>query len=96
MTEHGPNKTFYSGLDSTRETRMAAVIELDGSADDGSSTIIGGEYLDDPSIGANRLKVAPFVWLSTGPGPESSWSGRGHNPHIKTSVVSQLIKLGSE
>ena len=94
VREHGPNKTFYSGLDSTRETRMTAVIETDLPLTDPNANVIGGEYVDDASAGTNRLTNAPFLWISTAPGPEVATPGRYmHNPYIKTSVVQELIAL---
>ena len=41
--------------------RCAAVIELDGDPVNPASNVIGGEFLDDPTTGANRLTVPPFV-----------------------------------
>jgi hypothetical protein len=96
--EQGPNTTPVSGADSTNETRVVAVIELDKDASDASAKILGGEYLDDPSVGANRLTVPPFVWVATDIGPEtpSSWGGNGHNPYVKPSLVKQLISLAQQ
>jgi hypothetical protein len=70
------------------------VLELDRAVTDlakpGIANIIGGEYLDNPAIGANRLEVFPFLWSPRGAGPEN---GSGHNPFVKTSLVRQLIAL---
>jgi len=96
VTEHGPNKEFYSGLRSSRSTRMTFVLETDMDLSNPDTQIIGGEYIDDPSAGTNRLTNAPFLWISTAPGPEHTQPGPGvymHNPFIKTSVVTQLIEL---
>jgi hypothetical protein len=90
VSENGPNTTPVSGADSTHETRVVAVIELDKAATDASARILGGEYLDDPSVGADRLTVPPFVWVATDIGPET---GGGHNPYVKSSIVKQLIAL---
>lgn len=91
VTETGPNLTPVSGLSSFRTTRMLAVIELDGEATDPEAEIIGGEYLDDPSIGANRLRVAPFVWIALDSGADFR-----HNPFVKANKVEQLLELALE
>lgn len=98
VTELGPNTSFVSGLQSTKQTRMTAVVELDRPADDAEATIIGGELTQDSTADTNRLKNHPFVWVSLGPGPENldENATRGHNPHIKVSVVQQLMALGRE
>lgn len=96
VSEQGPNTTMISGSASTQETRMVAVIELDGPGTNADSKIIGGEYLDDASVGANRLRVAPFVWVANGPGPEDlpiDIDGDMHNPYVKPSLVHKLVKL---
>jgi len=90
VSEVGPNVEFVSGTRSTKETRMAAVIELDGDPAGAGTEIIGGEYLDDESVGANRLRVHPFVWVAFDVGPDS---GDGHNPFVKGEVVKQMISL---
>ena len=94
VSEHGPNTTFFSGLNSSRETRMSAVLELDKASDDGSASIVGGELLEDGSNSTSRLQNHPFVWLSTGPGADTGNSG--HNPYVKTAVVQQLMALGRQ
>jgi transglutaminase elicitor len=97
ITEHGPNVEPFSGADSTKVTRMVAVIELDDVSSNGDAKVIGGEYLDDPSVGADRLTVPPFVWMATDAGPENlpEWvNGNSHNPYVKPSLVKQLIALG--
>ena len=48
-------------------------LELDAPPNDPNAVIIGGEYIDDASVGADRLTVPPFVWASARP---SSYSGR--------------------
>lgn len=98
VAEHGPNFYYIDPTASTRETRVVAVIELDRSVYDWSANIIGGEYLDDPSVGASRLTVAPFMWVATGPGPETlstSVGTRSHNPYVKPSLVRQLVMMAS-
>jgi hypothetical protein len=97
VRERGPNTTFISGADSTGETRMVAVIELDSEPSD-DSTIIGGEYLDDDSVGANRLKVPPYVWIATDQLQEELQQalhvdGLHHNPWVYPSVVKQLVAM---
>jgi hypothetical protein len=91
--ENGPNTAPVSGADSTRETRMVAVIELDGDPT-ANPSIIGGEYLDDSSVGADRLRVPPFVWVALDAGPEQPSSWGGHNPFVKSSLVKQLVAMG--
>jgi hypothetical protein len=98
VSELGPNYYFIDPLWTTQETRVVAVVELDRSIYDWNTKIIGGEYLDDPSVGANRLTVAPFMWTASGPGPESlpsSSDGRSHNPFVKPSIVKKLVQLAS-
>jgi hypothetical protein len=99
VSERGANTTMVSGADSTRRTRMVAVIELDGDPSDASTKIIGGEYVDDPSVGADRLTVPPFVWIASEAGPEtlSTWvNGNHHNPYVKPSLVKKLVALGQK
>jgi hypothetical protein len=84
----GPNLTVVNGVDSSNSTRMVAVIELDRDASNPDAEIIGGEYLDDRSVGANRLTNAPFAWVALDAGAD--WS---HNPFVKASEVKQLLEL---
>jgi hypothetical protein len=93
VSENGPNTTVVSGADSTRETRMVAVIELDGPGTNYDSKVIGGEYVDDSTVGADRLTVPPFVWMATDAGPDDS---PRHNPYIKSSAVKQLVSLAQQ
>lgn len=95
--ERGPQLSFLPGTSSTYELRMAAVIELDADASNPAASIIGGEYLDLPSSRADRLTVAPIVWVSRGAGPEylpEGADGTHHNPFVRPSLVKQLIALG--
>jgi hypothetical protein len=97
--EAGPNLLMVPGTRSTYGLRMAAVIELDADPSDPRASILGGEYLDLPSSHAERLNVAPYVWVSHGPGPERLplWVGTNHhNPYVRPGVVQQLIALGQE
>ncbi len=87
----GPNLSVVDGAGQTRMTSMATVVELDAPASDPNAQIIGGEFLDDASVGANRLKVAPFVWVPVAVGPDF---GGGHNPFIKANTVLELIAMG--
>jgi hypothetical protein len=78
---------------------MVAVLELTAPANSADSKIIGGEYLDDASVGADRLTVPPFVWVAQGPGPEhvpATANGDHHNPYVLPSVVAQLVELGQK
>ena len=97
VTEHGPNRTTYSGSRSTRETRVMAVIELSADASNPSATILGGEYLDIARTSSNRLTVPPFLWVINAAGQDNlptTVNGDYHNPYIQPSVVKQLIALG--
>lgn len=99
VTEHGPNLTPFSGASSTREMRMVAVIELDAAPTSANATIIGGEYLEDETVGADRLTVPPFVWIAEGPGPErlsTRVGGNNHNPYVKPSLVAKLVQLAQK
>jgi hypothetical protein len=87
----GPNRTVVSGAETTRTTRMVAVIELDRDASDASAKIIGGEYLDDARVGANRLRVAPFAWLALDVGPDFR-----HNPFVTGVAGKQLLALAAD
>lgn len=83
-TEAGPNRSYVSGLQSTRNHRIKAVLELDADVKAnpsalGSAHIVGGEYLTDDAIarrnpqgtfGPHRLAVPTFVWVSVDAGPE--------------------------
>jgi hypothetical protein len=78
---------------------MVAVIELDKPASNRLATILGGEFVDDKSVGADRLTVPPFLWTIADAGSDSeslSADGDGHNPYIKPSLVKQLIALGQK
>jgi hypothetical protein len=90
VTERGPNLEMVPGISSARKTRMLAVIELDRSFFDPNAEIIGGEYLDDPSIGADRLRVAPFAWIAVDMGPDSA-----HNPFVRGDQVKELLELAT-
>jgi hypothetical protein len=97
--EMGPNLLMVPGTRSTYGLRMAAVIELDADATDPRASILGGEYLDLPAVHADRLDVAPYMWVSHGPGPEylPAWVGTSHhNPYVRPSVVQQLVALGQQ
>jgi hypothetical protein len=99
VSENGPNTEMVSGMESTRETRMVAVIELDKAASQSTAKILGGEYVDDASVGANRLTVPPFLWTINDAGAENlstSVDGDAHNPYVKPSLVKQLIALGQQ
>jgi hypothetical protein len=99
VSERGANTDVVSGTDSTRETRVAAVLELDQDAASAGANIIGGEYLEDRSVGADRLAVPPFVWIATDSGPESlspSVDGDHHNPYVKPTVVKALVAMGQQ
>lgn len=99
VSERGANTTMVSGLQSTRKTRMVAVIELDKAASNSTAKIIGGEYIDDRSAGADRLTVPPFLWTIKDTGDESLPTyvgGDNHNPYVKPSLVKQLIALGQQ
>jgi hypothetical protein len=99
VSERGPNLAPVSGANSTRHTRMVAVLELDGSPTSKSTKIIGGEYLDDESVGADRLTVPPFVWVADGAGPEHlpvNVDGDHHNPYILPEIVAELVELGEK
>lgn len=86
----GPNTTVVSGAETTRTTRMVTVIELDRAASDPSARIVGGEYLDDARVGANRLRVAPFAWLALDVGSDSR-----HNPFVSGSAGKQLLAIAA-
>jgi hypothetical protein len=85
-----PNVTVVSGANSFRTTRMVAVIELDRDPAEPEARVIGGEYLDDPSVGADRLRVAPFAWIAIDVGPDFR-----HNPFVRGSQVKQLLTLAT-
>lgn len=97
VSERGANTSVVSGADSTRTTRMVAVLELDGDSANSATKIIGGEYIDDASSGADRLTVPPFVWIASDAGPEDlgTWvNGNHHNPYVKPSLVKKLVEMG--
>ena len=78
---------------------MVAVLELDKPASDRTAQILGGEFVDDASAGADRLTVPPFLWVihDAGADDEPTWvGGDGHNPYVKPSLVKQLVKLGQQ
>jgi len=99
VSERGPNTSMVSGLSSTRVTRMVAVIELDKPASNSTAKILGGEFVDDASAGADRLTVPPFLWVIHDAGSDdlsTDVGGDNHNPFIKPSLVKQLIALGQQ
>ena len=87
----GPNTTVVNGADSSNSTRMVAVIELDKDASNDDAKVIGGEYLDDESVGASRLSNHPFAWIPLDAGPEFR-----HNPFVKNAHVKQLLAIAKE
>lgn len=98
VTEYGPNLQYVSGLSHTHTTRFVAVLETDAPPSDPNARIIGGEYVDDPSVGADRLTNPPFVVIASGPGPEDvppDADGTRHNPWVSPAVVMQLLQLGA-
>jgi hypothetical protein len=48
------------------------ILELDKEASDQEARIIGGEFLEDNDVGANRLRVPPFVWTAEGLSPAAA------------------------
>jgi hypothetical protein len=92
VSEIGPNINAVDPVTferfATKETRMVAVIELDRDPSDPEARIIGGEYLDDASVGASRLRNAPFAWLAISKGADTR-----HNPHVPGAIVQQLWDL---
>jgi hypothetical protein len=97
VSELGPNTQAVSGTSSTHETRVVAILELSAAATEPGARILGGEYVDDGTVHADRLTVPPFVWLSHGPGPEQvspTLGGSGHNPYVSPRVVELLVRLG--
>jgi hypothetical protein len=99
VSERGPNTSMVSGLSSTRVTRMVAVIELDKPASNSTAQILGGEFVEDASAGADRLTVPPFLWVIHDAGSDdlsTDVGGDNHNPFIKPSLVKQLIALGQQ
>lgn len=86
----GPNTTVVSGAETTRTTRMVSVIELDRAASDPAAVVIGGEYLDDARVGANRLRNAPFAWLALDVGPDFR-----HNPFVTGTAGKQLLEIAA-
>ncbi len=99
VSEEGPNQTVISGTQSTNDTRMTAVIELNGDPALATTSIIGGEYIADPSVSTSRLTAPPFAWLPSGPGPETldpSVGTQSHNPYVKPSIVQQLVSLAQQ
>jgi hypothetical protein len=87
----GPNTEMVSGLETENQTRMVAVVELDRPADEADAQIIGGEYVDDEDVGANRLRNHPFVWKARGMGRDS-----GHNPFVQGAIVAQMIDQATD
>jgi hypothetical protein len=98
VTEYGPNLHYVSGLSHTRATRFVAVLEIDAPPSNPDARIIGGEYIDDPSVGADRFTIPPFVVIADGPAPEDvppEGDGARHNPWVSPAVVMQLLQLGA-
>ncbi|GAC1352511.1 MAG: hypothetical protein NVS3B20_10900 [Polyangiales bacterium] len=98
VREQGPNKVPVSGLDSTEEMRFSAVIELDSAPTLPGAHVIGGEYINDPEAGADRLRVPPFVWIALDSGPDNlptTVTGNSHNPHVQPSLVKKLVALAA-
>jgi hypothetical protein len=97
VSEYGPNQTVIPGSYSTRETRMVAVIELSSPATDPQTMVLGGEFINDPTVSATRLTVASYLWMPTGAGPEQAPltdDSNHHNPYVRPSLVAQLVALG--
>lgn len=95
VAENGPNVSFVPGLASTRETRFTAVIEMDAAASDYDATVLGGQFLDDPAVGSDRITHFPYVWIARSARDPSA--GPGHrNPFVDPALVRQLIALGQQ
>ena len=95
----GPNTERVSGALTAQKTRMVGIVELDKPFGEAGAEIIGGELLDDPFVGASRLKNQPFIWVADGPSPdvpefqESPTVKRRRNPYLKVPHVNKLIEL---
>ncbi|MFO0678478.1 MAG: hypothetical protein U0169_18215 [Polyangiaceae bacterium] len=99
-TDDGPATVPVSGRSMTQALKLAAVLELDRLPSDPSAQLIGGEYIEDSSIGTNLLTVPPFVWVPTGPSDDDAlhpawWNSYPHNPYVVTSRVRELAALAS-
>ncbi|APR82494.1 Hypothetical protein A7982_07843 [Minicystis rosea] len=97
--EDKPHVELLSGLRSTYEMRVTAVLELDADASDPNAKILGGEYVAISNRETNRLTVPPFIWVARGMGPDDLpfyVGSNHHNPFIRPSVVKQLIVLGQQ
>jgi hypothetical protein len=97
VSELGPNTAYVSGTYSSREMRTVAVIELSADPTSLAARILGGEYIDDPTVSADRLRVPPYVWVAHGAGPEQlslNVDGSRHNPFVRPSIVAELVRLG--
>ena len=95
-----PEHRRWSRASSRRARRAwSPCIELDKEPSDDTAAILGGEYVDDASVGADRLTVPPFLWVIHDAGSDdegTSADGDGHNPYVKPSLVKQLIALGQQ
>ncbi len=98
VKEIGPNLKSVSGLQGENETRMVGVVELDKPASDPTAQILGGELLDNPIVGANRLTNNPFMWIATdtSPDPTSNSSNARRNPFVKAAAVESLIDISHQ
>ncbi len=92
VVETHPTMSPFSGASAWDELRFSAVLELTGPTVQSSTRVLGGEYLDLPALGANRLRVAPFVWIAAGTGPAvvKNPSTSTHNPWLNPTLVTFL------
>jgi len=98
VSEDGPNTEYVDGTASTQTTAFDMVIELDKAVTDvskpGTANIVGGEYLDNASLGSDRLQNFPYLWSPKGPGPETpAGDANGHNPFLSPRRILQIAAL---
>ncbi len=97
VNEVAPSTEVVDGMEAQKELRVAAVIELDADPSNPNAHIIGGEYVDAPSLRARRLDVPPFAWVPLGVAsvdlPPSTTDNMSRNPYVKPRNVTSLIAL---
>jgi hypothetical protein len=97
VKEIGPNTSVVSGLQGEHTTRMVGIVELDRPASDDAALIIGGELLDDPSVGADRLTNNPFMWVAQAPSQDPPVSpNASRNPFLKAKAVQDLVDISRQ
>ncbi len=96
-----PIRDFVNGSSVAKELRVAAILELDRAPSDANAKIIGGEYIEDATVGASRTAVTSTILTIAAPPnrenrPTTLRGGIWANPYVSPREVLALAKLAAE